>query len=504
MEVPAAASPSASPDDAVTPPATPGPAPAPAAPNPASRPPAPPAAPNAEPASSSPAQKPDQRPANDADERLRLLEERLAALEERARLSAEREAKARAEAKESGVILEGDGYSPASHIGFGVGGYVQADYLHSQASEDQLAQSGAPLNQNRFYVRRARFRADRGWKYVAATFELDANTVSGVNVGIRLAEVSVFYRGENPETLPPLVMLTGGITDLPFGFELVEADRTRVFTERTLASTALWPTKQDAGLKLSGAASFLRYAVAISDGEPVSSSGLPRDPNSAKDVTGRFGAALAPARGFELTLGTSFATGKGFHPGTPATKSTLVWQDMNEDGSAQATEVTGRPGSAATPSKNFDRWALGLDLGVRVKTSVGDTHVYGEIYASKNYDRGYLVSDPYSSTSGGGSDIRQLGGYAAITQDITPYAVAGFRYSVYDPNADVFEQRSGNFQPKTQTVRTFSPVVGLEIPKRARLLFEYDFVRDYLGRTANGTPTDAKNDTWTVRLQGNL
>ena len=438
-----------------------------------------------------------------ADERLRLLEERLAALEERARRSAAREARARADASKHAVILEGEGYSPASHVGFGIGGYVQADYLHSQASEDQLAQSGAPLNQDRFYVRRARFRADRGWKYAAATFELDANTLSGVNVGIRLAEVSIFYRGANPDAIPPVVMVTAGITDLPFGYELVEADRTRVFMERSLASTALFPTKQDAGVKLSGAAAFLRYAVAVSNGEPVDSHGLPRDPNSSKDFTGRFGAAIHPLSGLELTLGTSFAKGRGFHPGSPATKGTLVWQDQNEDGSAQTTEITGKPGSGATPSKNFDRWALGLDLGVRIETSLGDTRVYGEIYASKNYDRGFLISDPFSS-AGGGSDVRQLGGYAAITQDVTPYGVAGFRYSVYDPNADVFEQRRGNFQPRTQTVRTLSPVVGLALPKRARLLFEYDFVRDYLGRTANGTPTDAKNDTWTVRLQGNL
>jgi len=433
-------------------------------------------------------------------DRVRALEQRLAALQEAARLSAEREAKERAEAHEHGIILEGDAYSPAAHEGFGLGGYVQSDYLHSQASEDQLSQSGAPLNENRFYVRRARFRADHGWKFAAVTFELDANTVSGVNVGIRLAEASLFYRGRNSVELPPLVMLTAGITDLPFGYELIEADRTRTFMERSLASSALWPTKQDAGLKLSGAAAFLRYAVAISN---VDSHGLPRDPNSAKDVTGRFGAAVGVTKTLDVSAGTSFAIGKGFHPGTAATKSTLVWQDQNEDGIAEPSEIVGSPGSAATPSKNFDRWALGVDLGFRLKTSLGDTHLYGEMYAAKNYDRGYLVADPLSTTSGG-SDIRELGGYAAITQDITRFAVAGFRYAVYDPNADVFEQRRGNFQPRTQTVTTYSPVVGLEWPKRGRLLFEYDFVRDYLGRTASGVPTDAKNDTWTVRLQVNL
>jgi hypothetical protein len=114
-----------------------------------------------------------------------------------------------------------------------------------------------------------------------------------------------------------------------------------------------------------------------------------------------------------------------------------------------------------------------------------------------------MISDPLS-TEGGGTDIRQLGGYAAVTQELTPYAVAGFRFSLYDPNSDVFEQRQGDFQPHTQTVTTLSPVVGVQLPKRARLLFEYDFVRDYLGRTSTGVPTDMRNDTWTARLQVNL
>src|SRR4051812_6647692 len=39
-------------------------------------------------------------------------------------------------------------------------GFLQADYVRSQESEDQLADgTGAPLNQDRFLVRRARVRA---------------------------------------------------------------------------------------------------------------------------------------------------------------------------------------------------------------------------------------------------------------------------------------------------------------------------------------------------------
>jgi hypothetical protein len=42
------------------------------------------------------------------------------------------------------------------------------------------------------------------------------------------------------------------------------------------------------------------------------------------------------------------------------------------------------------------------------------------------------------------------------------------------------------------------------IPGRARLVFQYDFIRDFLGRDAAGIPNDLANDAWTLRLQGEL
>jgi hypothetical protein len=58
--------------------------------------------------------------------------------------------------------------------------------------------------------------------------------------------------------------------------------------------------------------------------------------------------------------------------------------------------------------------------------------------------------------------------------------------------------------PKTQTVKTLSPLVGLVLPERARLLLQYDFIRDYLARDDAGVPSDADNNQWTLRLQVEL
>jgi hypothetical protein len=381
-----------------------------------------------------------------------------------------------------------------------VSGYIQGQFETNQASEDQLQQGGVPLNQNRFTVRRARLRLDRDWEYARGTIELDANTTRGVTVGIRRAEASILYRGGHGINEPPLVMLTIGVMDIPFGYELLELTRERPFMERTTGGLALFPTDQDAGVRLSGALDFFHYAVAVMNGEPVDNNGFPRDPNAEKDVLGRFGADVKPVDGFYVGGGASFATGKGFHAGQDAGKNQLVWRDADQNGAFSPNEVVLVPASGATPSKNFNRWALGLDLELALETKLGRTKLYGEGFVAQNYDRGYSPADPVVT----GTDVREAGAYGALVQDVTRYGVAGFRASFYNPNADLAETRRGRLLPFSQSVVTLSPLVGLVLPGTAKLLFQYDFIFDKLGRDSRGVPADAKNNAATVRLQVQL
>jgi hypothetical protein len=398
------------------------------------------------------------------------------------------------------VNLERTAHSRPIPDGLVIGGYLQAQYEHNQLSEDQIQTGAGPVNQNQFVLRRGRLRVDRGWDFASATLELDANTVNGMSVGVRRAEGALFYRGSNPVSLPPLVMLSAGVTDIPFGYEVAESARMRVFMERSPASLAFYPTEMDTGVKISGAVAFLRYAVSATNGEPVTNRGFPRDPNDNKEITGRFGAVVPIGEAIETTFGASFAEGKGFHPGREETKGELQWRDLDQNGVVTTTEVTATPSRAAEPSKNFERWILGLDFGASLETKLGVTRLYGEAYVASNHDRGFLAVDPVSA----GVDVREIGGYVALVQDVTEYGVAGLRVSLFNPNADETDARRGKIEPFEQTIRVVSPVVGFKLPKRARLLFQYDFVEDFLARDSIGVPTDAENDAWTARLQVDL
>jgi hypothetical protein len=396
---------------------------------------------------------------------------------------------------------EGSATSRAVPTGLRIGGYLQTQFESNQASTDQLQAGGSPYNQDRFTLRRARLRLDRGWRYANGTLELDANTTRGMNVGIRRAEGSVLYRGDNPEDLPPLVMLTLGVTDLPFGFEVQELSRVRLFMERSLGSSALFPTEMDVGVKLSGAVSFLRYAFAITNGEPLDTlNRYPRDPNAAKDFSGRVGVETQPLKSLAISGGTSFYQGKGFHPGIDATKPSFSWLDINEDRQIQANELQAVPGAVAQPSLNFKRWAYALDVELLLRTKFGSTRLFAEGFLASNLDRGYLIANPGL----GQNDVRESGGYVALVQDVTRYGQVGFRASYYDPNSDFFDNRRGRQVPTSLAVTTLSPMVALRLPDAARLSLQYDIVRDSLVKDDRGVPTDAKNNQLTLRLQVEL
>ena len=387
--------------------------------------------------------------------------------------------------------------------GLWISGYFQAQYESHQDSDDQLNQSGALLNQDRFVLRRGRVRIGRDWDYASLLVEFDGNTVKGPAFRWQKAEASLVYGRSAEKDVWPLVQFTMGLFDLPFGYELVESPKSRPFMERTTGGRALWPSEPDVGARLMGQVNFFRYTVAVNNGEPLdekSGFGL-QDPNKNKDVTVRLGAITKPWPKVTASGDISYNAGKGFHSGTAATKSSMTWQDLDHNGLVGTNELVGNPAAAATASSNFSRWALGADAQFAIETSMGKSTIYGEVVVAQNLDRGLFVSDPVSN---GGQNVRQLSYYIAVIQQVTPYGLVGFRTDYYNPNADFLDSRAGQQIPTSQTIRNYSPLVGFVLPERAKLLFQYDFQTNLLGRDNRGVPAHLPNNSATLRLQVNL
>src|SRR5262249_14632766 len=157
--------------------------------------------------------------------------------------------------------------------------------------------------------------------------------------------------------------------------------------ERSTAERGLFPGEFDLGVRLLGGWRFVRYVLAVQNGEPLGERAWPgRDPNSAQDVTGRPGVETPGSGTRRGAVCASALSGTGFHPGTPGTKASVQWTDRNQNGPLDPGEIVPAPGTAATPSQNFSRHALGADLRFGVNTALGASLLYGEVYVAQNLD----------------------------------------------------------------------------------------------------------------------
>jgi hypothetical protein len=405
---------------------------------------------------------------------------------------------------------------PPTTIGFGpslgvrdwgvrLSGYLQLQYQWSQLSKDELQQGGEPLNRNRFMVRRGRLRVSGDWQWAAFDFEIDGSTTRGPFVGIRQANASFVWRHRDLDR-PPLLMLTAGLTEMPFGYELRLGQREMPFMERSAGSLALFPGPIDVGVRLRGAVGPFRYDLAVMGGTPYDDrAGNSRaiDPTRKPDGMGRLGFEVQPGI-LAIAGGVSGLLGTGFHAGQQAGKSRLEWVDFNENGVLDSGETVAVPGIAATPSLTFERWAAGVDLQLAIRSKAGWSTVLLEGTLASNLDRDFLIADPIAY----GADLRELSAHAAFVQELFGWALIGARYDYYDPNTDLLDRRRGVFVPVSAALHTVSPLVGALLPAgklpgfRARLMIQYDAIWDRLGRDVAGVPANLRNDQLTVRVQG--
>jgi hypothetical protein len=378
-----------------------------------------------------------------------------------------------------------------------VGGFIQADsILTKQSSQDEVnAATGAPLNQTRFFVRRARVRLDVEHHFVWGGVELDANTIDGVRAGLTEADVGVGWKGPALGE-PSSARATLGLFRIPFGREVPERDVDRFFLERTTLSRALFPGSVDAGGRLDGGFGPLRFAVALMNGNPVGDASFPaRDPNAAKDLVARLGVDAELSSKVRLRGGFSVVDGAGFHQGTPSTKDVIVWRDANENGLVESTEIQVLSGSAATASQSFDRFALGSDLCLTAELPwLGVLTLSGELVWAENLDRAVRPADPVSL----GRDVREMGFYVGVTQEVTRYAMVGVRYDHYDPDQDGAEQRGLALVPRDASYSTLAFAAALRYAP-GRLILEYDRNDNALGRTPAGIPTTLADDQLALR-----
>jgi hypothetical protein len=377
--------------------------------------------------------------------------------------------------------------------------FVQADWIaYDQSSSNQVnGSNGTLLNNDRFTLRRGHLRLDGDVGPVSGALEIDANTNNGPQVRPIDAEVS-FRWPERPASRLPAIVATAGLQRIPFGYEVREIDWVRPFLERSTMMQALFPGEFDLGATLSVKYEVVEWSLGVLNGSPIGAREFPDlDPVHQKDLVSRLGVDMPIGARVRLQIGASADSGTGFHPGTPTTKNTVTWTDVNGDGVVQPTEITVIPGSAATPSQIFRRFALGGDVRLAVRWPVlGELALRAEAVTAVNLDRGLEVADPVAA----GRDLREIGWSVGLTQEITRWAMVGARYDRYDPDADAAQQHGVSLIPVDRSYGTLA-LMGMVRYGDQRLLVEYDARTNPLGISPDGSPTTLAADALTVRAQ---
>jgi len=380
-----------------------------------------------------------------------------------------------------------------------VSGYAQVDWvIHNQSSQNQLnGSTGAPLNLDRFTLRRGHLRVEGDHGLISGALEIDANTTNGPQVRPIAAEGS-FHWPEKPDPRLPEICVTTGLTQIPFGFEVQELDNVRPFLERSTVMEALFPGAFDLGAKLKVKYRFASAAIGVMNGNPIGDKVFPDlDPSHSKDLVARLGVDIEIVHGVRLLAGASADTGTGFHPGTAATPYVVVWQDQNGDGLVEPNELTAVGGTSATPSQEFHRFAVAGDARLVVTLPVlGDLAFRAEVVRALNLDRGLEVADPVAASR----DLREIGWYVGATQEITRYGQIGARFDSYNPDSDASQQRAIQVVPASRRYTTLALMAMLRY-ERARLVLEYDVNTNPLGIAPTGAPTTLADNALTLRTQ---
>jgi len=390
--------------------------------------------------------------------------------------------------------------SPADKTDVRLHGYLQADGVAwDQSSEDQLAPtSGQPLNQERLLIRHGVFEIDARRGRLLGVLMVEGNTVKGPSFGLNLAEIS-YLLARQPPARPDLAMLSIGLLRIPFGAEVQEYERDRLFFERSNVSRAIFPGIFDLALRLQGRWRALVFQLAMMNGQPMGSGTMAgRDPTAAKDFSGRIGVAMGRGSRLRIDGGLSVLEGTGFHAGTPASKDVLVWHDQNEDGVVQITEIQTIPGSPATPSSTFHRFAAGCDLRVTAMLPrLGELTAFGELVWAANLDRGLVPADPVA----GGRDISELGVMAGLTQALGSHFVLGARFDWYNADLDASEILPVRIVPASLILSTTALLMAWRFTELDRVAVELDLNRNPYGVSSSGMPSNLPSDTLTVRAQ---
>lgn len=306
-----------------------------------------------------------------------------------------------------------------------VSGYLQAQYVNDESSEDELTGSGT-RNRDQFSVRRA---------YLKFTYKAAPTARFVVQTDIASSSLKDGYvELMEPWTKWKNSLIAGQFT-YPFGWEVQYSSSRRELPEYSRVIRTLFPGERDRGVMIGGRApnERFRYAVAVVNGTGTSQR---FDTNERKDLVGRV-AYSWPA----LTVGASAYRG-----------ASLVAASYDPTGVEFDKERTGVDFQWKTPLRGFQvrgEYIRGNEpppagTARLASADVEGWHVYGVQKIGTRHELAVRVDEYDPDTDVKGNAILTVGGAYLFHWDKNSRIMAAYevpRHETADPDDNLFTLR---------------------------------------------------------------
>ena len=375
-------------------------------------------------------------------------------------------------------------------------GYFQLQYQKAAESGISSFTGGdfTQNNDNRFIIRRGRFKFDRVDEFTNIVLQVDA-TQDGVSLR------DGFIQLKDP--LFNTFTLTAGQFTKPFGYILAYSSAIREFPERPRVYQTLLPSERDLGVMLSihpAQYKFIDYQIGLFNGSGTNA----RDYDNKKDLSTSLNFNFKNvAEVFDIGFGGSY------YSGSVRQNTTTVFNEGY---------LAGKPGLIAqTSPENEGAYAIrrykGLNLQLNYNSSWGKTSLKSEYITGRQ--PGVAPSSDIKATQASRSFSTQPktdlynrnfnGFFIWLTQAIPKTQLELIAsYDVYDPNTFIKEKDIGATGNNTSAAdikyETFGAGLVYYMSKQVKFTLYYDHPINE--KTLVETyQNDINDDVFTARLQ---
>lgn len=269
-------------------------------------------------------------------------------------------------------------------------GYFQFQYQKAQSKGESSFAGGDFLKEvdERYMVRRGRFKFDRVDQYTNMVFQLDA-TQDGVSLR------DAFIQLKHPKW--KTFTITAGQFTKPFGYILSYSSANREFPERPRIHQTLLPSERDLGAMLSinsPKLPFLKYEIGFFNGSGMNA----KEYDSKKDLSNSLHIQLN-----ELKKNWNLGFGASYYRGYVRSGTTTIFENGSNTGQKGFIARTNNAILGSFAKRNY----LGFDIQSDFKSPWGTTWLKAE------YIQGQQPGLAASANLGGPQASKSLGAQAS-------------------------------------------------------------------------------------------